>query len=64
MTEEKQLTGYPSVDKPWLDFYSEEARNCTVPEMTAYQYIYESNKDIIQNPRLIRVGQILRVPIQ
>lgn len=45
MTEEKQLTGYPSVDKPWLAFYSEEARNCTVPEMTAYEYILECNKD-------------------
>lgn len=56
MTEEKQLTGYPSVDKPWLDFYSEEARNCTVPEMTAYQYIYESNKDNLKADALDYFG--------
>ncbi len=24
-TEEKKLTGYPSVDKPWLKYYTEEA---------------------------------------
>lgn len=27
MTTEKKLTGYPSIDKPWLKFYSEEAIN-------------------------------------
>ena len=26
-TEEKVLTGYPSIDKPWLKFYGEEEKN-------------------------------------
>lgn len=45
MTEEKVLTGYPSIDKPWLKYYSEEAKASTVPEMTACEYLYECNKD-------------------
>ena len=27
MPTEKELTGYPSIDKPWLKYYSEEAIN-------------------------------------
>lgn len=30
--KEKQLTGYPSIDKPWLKYYSEEASNAPLPE--------------------------------
>lgn len=29
--KEKKLTGYPSVDKPWLKFYSKEAINAKMP---------------------------------
>lgn len=29
--KEKKLTGYPSVDKPWLKFYSEETINAKMP---------------------------------
>ena len=25
MQTEKKLTGYPSIDKPWMKYYSEEA---------------------------------------
>lgn len=35
MTEEKKLTGYPSIDKPWIKYYSEEAINAKLPESTA-----------------------------
>ena len=42
---EKQLTGYPSVDKPWLKYYSEEAINAPLPECTIYEYLVENNKD-------------------
>lgn len=41
----KQLTGYPSVDKPWLKFYSEKAIIDPLPKETIYQYIWEQNKD-------------------
>lgn len=41
----KKLTGYPSIDKPWLKYYSEEALNAKLPACTIYDYLYESNKD-------------------
>lgn len=31
---EKKVTGYPSVDKPWLKYYTEEAINAQLPECT------------------------------
>ena len=45
MTEEKKITGYPSIDKPWLRYYSEEAINAKLPECTIYEYLWENNKD-------------------
>lgn len=43
--EEKKLTGYPSIDKPWLKYYTEEAINAKMPECTVYEYLWENNKD-------------------
>ena len=45
MHENKPMTGYPSIDKPWLKHYSEEAINVPLPKMTMYQYVWENNKD-------------------
>lgn len=42
---EKQLTGYPSIDKPWLKYYSDDAINVLLPECTIYENLLESNKD-------------------
>lgn len=39
-----ELTGYPSIDKPWLKFYSEDAINTKIPECSAYELLFESNK--------------------
>ena len=44
-TNEKQQTGYPSIDKPWLKYYSENSINAPLPEKTMYEYIWEKNKD-------------------
>lgn len=50
MQTEKKLTGYPSIDKPWLKYYSEEAINTSLPRCTVfeniYQYNYQYPKDI------------------
>lgn len=48
--EEKKLTGYPSIDKPWLKYYSEEAVKAAqgstpIPEKTLYQYALECNQN-------------------
>lgn len=40
-------TGYPSVDKPWLKYYSDEALNTEMPRCTAYDYLWKSNKDYL-----------------
>lgn len=45
MEAEKTLTGYPSIDKPWLKYYTEEAIHASLPECTIYEYMYENNKD-------------------
>ena len=39
-----ELTGYPSIDKPWLKYYSEEATNVTFPQSTVYECIYKNNR--------------------
>ena len=39
-----ELTGYPSIDKPWLKYYTEEAIYTPLPECTIYEYMYENNK--------------------
>lgn len=43
MTDRK--TGYPSVDKPWLKYYSEKAKTPTVTECSLYEYLEKNNKE-------------------
>lgn len=49
---EKKLTGYPSIDKPWLKYYSDEAINAPLPECTMYEYLKEQNKEYLDNVAL------------
>ena len=53
MSKEKELTGYPSIDKPWLKYYSEEAINAPIPECTIFEYIWNKNKDNLDDISLI-----------
>lgn len=41
----KSLTGYPSVDKPWLKYYTDEMKSTPVPECSLYEFVYNRNKD-------------------
>lgn len=59
-TEEKKLTGYPSVDKPWLKYYSEEAINAKLPECTIYEYLWENNKEHLDDVALIYFGRKIK----
>ena len=54
---EKGLTGYPSIDKPWLKYYSVEAINAPLPECTIYEYLWENNKDHLNDIALIYFGR-------
>ncbi len=67
---EKELTGYPSIDRPWLKYYSEEALNAKVPECSMYQYIVEKNRNnkdqtaIRYYGRKINYGQLFQKIIE
>ena len=50
---EHELTGYPSIDKPWLKYYSDEAINAILPEKTIYHYLYDSN---VNNLNIIAIN--------
>lgn len=39
----RSLTGLPSVDRPWLKYYSDEAAASPLPECLAYDLLYRSN---------------------
>lgn len=47
--QDEKLTGYPSIDKPWLKYYSEEAINAYPPECCIYDYIYKKNENNMSN---------------
>ena len=57
MLTEKKLTGYPSIDKPWLKYYTEEAINAKIPECTVYEYLWECNKNHLNNTALNYYGR-------
>lgn len=40
----QNLTGYPSIDKPWMKYYSKEAINAPLPECTMYEYLRNNNQ--------------------
>lgn len=54
--EEKKLTGYASIDKPWLKYYSEEAINEPLPECTMYEYIGKRNQDNLKRTAINYYG--------
>lgn len=52
-----QPTGYPSIDKPWLKYYSEEAINSPLPEGSMYDYICNCNKNRLDKAALNYFGK-------
>lgn len=53
----KTLTGYPSIDKPWLKYYTPEAINASAPEGSLYDYMHECNKDHLRDVALDYFGR-------
>ena len=49
-------TGYPSIDKPWLKYYSEEAVNMPLPECSLYDYLLSCNKEHMEDYALNYFG--------
>lgn len=56
---EKGLTGYPSIDKPWLKYYSEEAVNAPLPESTIYEYMTRCNEARLDCAALRYFGRMI-----
>lgn len=45
MSENKILTGYPSIDKPWLKYYSDDAITAKLPDCSVFELMYNGNKN-------------------
>ena len=54
---ERELTGYPSIDKPWQQYYSEAARRAPLPACTVWENVYERNKAHPDDTALLYFGK-------
>ena len=52
-----EQTGFPSVNKPWLKYYSEEAIQEKLPECTMYDLIYQENQSNLSHTALNYFGK-------
>ena len=55
--EQTKLTGYPSIDKPWLKYYSEEEVAAYPPKKTVVKNIYDANKSHPYDTALLYFGR-------
>ncbi len=45
MLENKPLTGYPSIDKPWMKYYGKDVEKKTTEPESIFQMMERCNKD-------------------
>ena len=57
MTQEKKLTGYSSIDKPWLKYYAEDKRSFTLPDLSVFDFMVKNNKDNLDATALDYFGK-------
>lgn len=50
------MTGYPSIDRPWLKQYPIEALNISIPDISMYQFIKESNEKRMSSDAMVYYG--------
>lgn len=55
-TIENSMTGYPSIDRPWLKYYSQEVIDAPLPECTIYEHIFNNNQDNLDRTALAYYG--------
>lgn len=53
----QNMTGYPSIDKPWLKYYTDEAINAPLPEGSMYDYMTARNSGRLDSPALNYFGR-------
>lgn len=56
---EKNLTGYPSIDKPWRKYYTDAAINSKIPECTIYEYLWQHSQNHMDEPALVYFGRTI-----
>lgn len=49
--------GYPSIDKPWLKYYSKEAINTPLPDCSIYEYLIQNNRDHPKDIAILYLGR-------
>jgi len=52
-------TGYPSIDQPWLQYYSKEALETYPEKCTIFRNIYDRNKEFRNNTALNYYGKYI-----
>ena len=57
---DSKLTGYPSIDKPWLKYYTDEDLEIKAPECNIYQNIFNRNKDYPDDVSILYFGNKIR----
>lgn len=55
--DNKKITGYPSIDKPWLKYYDQKAVEEPLPECTMYEHIFYNNQDNLDRVALKYYGR-------
>ena len=53
------MTGYPSIDKPWLQYYDNRVIDQKLPQYSMYEYIYRNNEKSFDNIALEYYGQTI-----
>ena len=41
----KKITGFASIDRPWLKYYDVLPEDIKVPDLSLYEFIYDNNKN-------------------
>lgn len=50
-------TGYPHIDRPWMDFYEGEVLDYDFPALNIYDYLVQQNKGFLDNTALTYFGR-------
>lgn len=53
----QEHTGYPSIDKPWLKYYTEEAIKSMPFQGSVYEHVFVKNQDYLENIALQYFGK-------
>ena len=57
LSQTGRQTGYPSIDKPWLKYYSSEQISAPLPQESLYEYLWNCNKEHLDDYALNYFGK-------